>query len=598
MFEPKPSKRVHLVGDGDAYSVSLIISIGLIGPNEATKERAQTVAGRISEATAAALGKHVPSLAGGAGIVTTAAQYLVPEETFRMWVRAGERPPGMEGIVIVHYLAPDRPDAIERLRDLLVTDEINRTMLPLIRGRLGVNVPAWFPPRMANDLCVVDEELQVARARARIWDTEVANRVKADALGATIDTPNKVALQCAFDTVFDAVGRDWLDEQDRRDSGGVDVSAPLDSHPAVLAWRTFRKDTILAFSPENAEAFDTWFEVCEADFALRDFLPVLDVEQRGDYETRLRDQDKWHGAILEARVFAAFRSVGTHLTVIAPAPGEERKTPDFEHRAAPPFFVECSRKSRKSKDQRTAQNIARAVGKAAIDYFHKRSESRVTRIAFNALPDSAALAAIPSLLGALSHGESTWSHGTVCSQTLAAWGQRVNFFEAEKNLPDASDVLLFGQTLLECPPGTATHANVVGLVYDTKRDLYTTVVSTLKEKARYVSKGGQVPDGSSAILVIDVGERKVADVDAILPRLKGKLKKDHRAVSLLVIAVHLCRRDGFMLRARATVFVPIPNEQAYLPLATDAKVPHDVIYLNELTMPSAVAADAAPPTPP
>lgn len=410
-----------------------------------------------------------------------------------------------------------------------------------------------------------------------------------------------VILQAApLGALFDAAGREWLRTRlARRTKKANATQRPLArafgpdpaQNTAVAAFGAFQNDRSVARLVESAQTLDLWMHAAKLSADVDELLRRLPATDLAGVEARLRSAgDAAPKAEFELEVLAELLRREHAAAFLAPANESQKRTPDIIITSAcGPVYVECSHKDEEPEHVAVARSHAQQL----VQYLHsqgeKRKRSLLLDLRFLDRPQSKHLDEILALLRrAVATAEpicSTPEDSTEWTVSVRDLGERRRVWRMDALygvVPDASWVYATGQWYDGWSVRNhVCHATAVAVSLDTSRRLLKTVENTLRDKARYTSKGGQLPDGSPAVCAISLGT--VTD-DAASEVVTGasRLVTNFSALSALVLFWSKRIAADLVPTARGWRAHVVTNPQARVPLPAGFDLPNGILAMTGL----------------
>ncbi|MCA9675236.1 MAG: hypothetical protein KC464_09390 [Myxococcales bacterium] len=546
---------------------------------------------------------------GGVGDVEDGAlvaftMHVVPieldDERFERWRTALGRPAAWSGECELaftrHPLSKATMDSALSVLAYSFAGQLDRLVgtcgdLPELLPRVFVDtsdVFQWFWYHAFSHHFFVDEAAMAMKA-------ELEKRINARQRAEKPVLLNAAALS----VLFDVAGRDWLAAKLARRSKKESTATGARSlvrffardaarNSAVDAYQMFQQDRSVPALAESASVFDLWMTAAKLA------ADVAEISKRApavlnDVVARLRKAgDAAPKGEFEIEVLADLLRLGHDAEFIPTSDEPSKRTPDIKiNRIDAPVYVECSQKDLEPKHVEVARDHAQQL----IQYLHtqgeKRKRSVLLDLRFLDLPKPQHVQEILSLLKpAIAGGasiESTPADSQEWCFSLRDLGDHGRVWRMQSLydiVTDASWVYATGQWYDGWSVRNhVCHATALAVSLDTSRRLLKTVENTLRDKAKYLSKGGQLPDGSPAVCAISLG---VVTDEAAKQVTDGVVALVEKFSALSALVLYWSKRiaKDLVPMARGWRAEVVLNPRAKIPLPANFVLPRGVLGMT------------------
>jgi hypothetical protein len=154
-------------------------------------------------------------------------------------------------------------------------------------------------------------------------------------------------------------------------------------------------------------------------------------------------------------------------------------------------------------------------------------------------------------------------------------------------VPNATWIAAKGRQFDWSVAGHVCALTMVAVSLEASRRSLRMVEKTLKDKAKPVSRGGQVPDGAPFVCAVSLGLLMKDEAEGLIASC-GSLVKKFSALSALVLYWSERTSQDFIPTQRAWFAYAIPNPAASVPLPCDVRIPHGELHRADLAGASAI----------
>lgn len=401
--------------------------------------------------------------------------------------------------------------------------------------------------------------------------------------------------------LWDAAGRDWIAREVARLDGASAGQAsfallnPLrenNHNLPVESFRLFQRHVSFSRDVQSSAAIDLWTEavMLAADV---DLVQRKMAATSSELEDRLRSTA--HAAMttaFEIDVLADLLRLG-HRASFVPT-GEERSPDIVVDHSGRQVYVECSRKEQNSADFKAAKSHAAALIVPLEAQGRKRQQSLVVDLRYLRQPSAQQSAElVAAMKAAAANGVTdigttiTRADWTMTIRDLGDWRRVWRIDTVYSIVPGAAWIAAKGRQFDWSVVNHVCALTMVAVSLEMPRRTLRMVEKTLKDKAKVISRGGQVPDGAPFVCAISLGLLVKGEAEGLIAAC-GSIVTKYSALSALVLYWSERASQDFIPTHRAWFAHAIPNPAASERLPIDFRIPHGELHRADLTGADAV----------
>jgi hypothetical protein len=462
----------------------------------------------------------------------------------------------------------------------------------------GDLAPLWPPPMIdARDL--VERACFHAFAQHYLVDS-VSLRRRAELAERVADlqrAQRRITLGLsALPALWDAAGRDWIAGEvsslDGTSTGQASFALlnPIkegNRNLPVESFRLFQRDVSLSRDVQSSAAIDLWTEAVMLATDV-DLIQRKMAATPAELEERLRSTA--HAAMttaFEVDVLADLLRLG-HRASFVPT-GEERSPDIVVDHAGRQVYVECSRKEQDSVEFKVAKSHAAALIVPLEAHGRKRLQSLVVDLRYLRRPSAQQSAElVAAMKAAVANGVTdvgttiTRDDWTMIIRDLGDWRRVWRIDTVYSLVPGATWIAAKGRQFDWSVVNHVCALTMVAVSLEAPRRILLMVEKTLKDKAKVISRGGQVPDGAPFVCAISLGLLMKGEAEGLIAAC-GSIVKTYSALSALVLYWSERACQDFIPTHRTWFAYAIPNPAASVPLPLDFRIPHGELHRADLT---------------